>query len=55
MAEFGPQELTLNVVNSELINDLKGNGKGKDAEKRKIDINDTRQLPKMKKQKKDHQ
>lgn len=48
LAEFGQQELALNVINSELIRDIKGNTRGRDSEKRKIDINDKRILPKKK-------
>lgn len=48
LAEFGQQELALNVINSEFIRDIKGNTRGRDSEKRKIDINDKRILPKKK-------
>lgn len=52
LEEIGRQELSLNVMNAELITDIKGNTRGRDVEKRKIDITDTRCLPKARKSKK---
>ena len=47
--EFGRQEITINVMKSELMHDLKGNTKGADRGACKIDINDKRSLPTRKK------
>lgn len=53
LLEFGNQELALNVMRSDLMQDIRGNTRGRDKDgKRKIDINDTRELPKKKMSKK---
>ena len=49
LQEFGRQELTLNVMNSSLIRDIKGNTRGKKSEDVKIDVHDDRCLPKRRK------
>ena len=47
LAEFGNQELALNVMRSDLMQDIRENTRGKDKDgKRKIDIHDMRELPK---------
>ena len=46
LAQFGQQELTLNIMGSELIRDIKGNTRGSDKDDSKIDVNDLRTLPK---------
>ena len=43
--QFQNQELILNVMQSELITDLKGNTRGRDQGQKKIDIHDMRRLP----------
>ena len=45
LVEFGRQELGINVMRSEMLRDIKGNVRGADRGKVKIDINDTRSLP----------
>ena len=45
LAEFGRQEIAINVMKSELIRDIKGNTRGADRGASKIDVNDTRRLP----------
>ena len=44
LVEFGRQEIALNVMRSELMQDIKGNTRGSDREKKKIDITDSRLL-----------
>ena len=46
---FGNQELLLNVVQSNLIKELKGNTRGTQRDDPKIDIHDHRKLPTKKK------
>ena len=49
LLEFGNQELALNVMRSDLMQEIRGNTRGKDKDKdgkREIDICDTRELPK---------
>lgn len=43
--QFQNQELTLNVMRSEMIRDLKGNTRGKVRDEDKLDVNDKRRLP----------
>jgi len=51
LAQFGQQDLALNVMNSNLITDLRGNTRGRNVGRPDIDINDMR-LPPVKKAKK---
>ena len=46
---FGNQELLLNVVQSNLIKEMKGNTRGTQRDDPKIDIHDHRKLPTKKK------
>ena len=47
---FGQQEVALNIIKSDLINDLRGNTQGRPDTRPAIDINDTRLPSKRKKQ-----
>lgn len=49
LAEYGQQELALNVMRSELMQDIRGNARGRDRDgKRKIEIQNAEKLPKRK-------
>ena len=47
--QFQKQEVSLNIMRSDLVHDIRGNSSGKDKEKTKIDVNDKRTLPYKKK------
>ena len=46
LEEFGRQEVILNVMDSNLISDLRGNTRGRQLGEFKLDSRDTRVLPK---------
>ena len=47
--QFQNQEITLNVMRSEMIRDIQGNTRGKDSNDKKLDVTDKRKLPTKKK------
>ena len=49
LAEYGQQEMRLNVMGENMIRNIKGNTRGKDKEDCKIDINDFKNTPKRRK------
>lgn len=50
--QFQKQEVSLNVMKSDLIHDIKGNTCGRNKNKQTLDINDMRRLPYKKNTKK---
>ena len=47
--QFGKQEVFLNVMNSSLLTELRGNSSTRQVDLPKLDATDTRKLPKKKK------